>query len=414
MHPDAVVPGSARRKVARFESALCAVVGFIVLALLLRFASEAVARREMNRIAPVVRTEKNQGFLLARAAIARPDLLLLYGSSELVRPSEYRAGEFFASLPTGFAVFPIGDLGTPPLVALERIASLGDRLRGRKVVVLLTPRTFTAAPGLPDRQPYLGVASRLQLGDVLFGNALDRRLRRQLAGRLLAYPEVLAGDSFLATALELSTHDSTAAQWAAAVIRRLGRAQNRVLELSDQARVLLLPWRLGAARVEAARGPPAPPDFPALIQRAEIEYGEEVRGHAFGFRPAIWADPEQATRGRGRTTDAQFLAALSASPRWIDLKMTFQLLERQGADALVLSLPFAGTFWDHTGVSGAARQVYYRRVRELAERHEVRSLTLESLEYEPLFFKDPYFHPSPKGWLMLDSIINDFYHDDLH
>ena len=150
------------------------------------------------------------------------------------------------------------------------------------------------------------------------------------------------------------------------------------------------------------------------IQRAEIEYGEEVRGHAFGFRPAIWAASEQAARSRGRTTDAQFLAALSASPRWIDLEMTFQLLEHQGADALVLSLPFAGTFWDHTGVSGAAREVYYRRVRELAERHRVRCLALESLEYEPLFFKDPYFHPSPKGWLMLDSIINDFYHDALH
>lgn len=413
MHPDALGLGPAR-KLARLESALCAVAAFIVLALLLRFASEAVARREMNRIAPVVRAEKNQGLLLARAAIARPDLLLLYGSSELIRPSEYRAGDFFASFPTGFAVVPIGDLGTPPLVALERLASLGDRLRGRKVVVLLTPKSFTAAPGLPDRQPYLGVTSRLQVGDVLFGKALDRSLRREFAGRLLAYPEVLAGDSFLATALEVSTHDSTAAQWAAAVIRCLGRVQNRALELSDQARVLLLPWRLGAVRAEAARDPVAPPDFTALSQRAEIQYGEEVRGHAFGFRPAIWAHSEHVARVRGRTTDAQFLAALSASPRWVDLEMTFRLLEHLGADALVLSLPFAGAFWDHTGVSGAARQAYYRRVRELAERHRVRCLTLESLEYEPLFFKDPYSHPSPKGWLMLDSIINDFYHDALH
>jgi hypothetical protein len=46
---------------------------------------------------------KNQGLAFERAAARAPDILLLYGSSELIDPIPDRASDFFSREPTGFA-----------------------------------------------------------------------------------------------------------------------------------------------------------------------------------------------------------------------------------------------------------------------------------------------------------------------
>ena len=55
---------------------------------------------------------KNQGLAFERAAARTPDILLLYGSSELIDPIPNRASDFFSSEPTGFEVCPVGKAGT--------------------------------------------------------------------------------------------------------------------------------------------------------------------------------------------------------------------------------------------------------------------------------------------------------------
>ncbi len=397
-----------RAKLGAVASALAALAVAFALAALLCFASAARVRRDVVRIAPLMVAAKTQGTLLAREAIARRDLLVVYGSSELVRPSANRAGEFFASLPTGFAAFPIGNRGVPPLVTLERIAPLGDRLRGRKIVVVVTPPTFLAAPGPQDSAGYLGNASRLQTYETLFGTELDRDWQRRIARRLREIPQIAADDSFLASALAVLASDGEIARTAEPVVRWLGRLEAATLALADEAAILRL--RVGEAPSGAAH---APIDYPELLRRAEADYGESVRGHAFGFVPPQWASPAHLARMRGITSNARFLSRLAASPRWGDLDLLLELIEREGGDALLISLPFAGAHADHTGISRSARGVYYARIRELASRHRVRCRTLESLEYEPLFFQDPFGHPSPKGWLFLDSMLDEYVHDTL-
>ncbi|HJX81007.1 MAG TPA: hypothetical protein VJ248_03150, partial [Candidatus Udaeobacter sp.] len=49
---------------------------------------------------------KNQGLAFERAAARAPDILLLYGSSELIDPIPDRASDFFSREPTGFEVCP--------------------------------------------------------------------------------------------------------------------------------------------------------------------------------------------------------------------------------------------------------------------------------------------------------------------
>src|SRR4029077_2407185 len=99
-------------------------------------------KRTIHSTAPRDFFIKNQGLAFERAAARTPDILLLYGSSELIDPIPNRASDFFATAPTGFEVCPIGKPGATSLVILQRLGALGSDLRGRKVAVSISPSFF--------------------------------------------------------------------------------------------------------------------------------------------------------------------------------------------------------------------------------------------------------------------------------
>src|ERR1700759_4020331 len=72
---------------------------------------------------------KNQGLAFQRAAARTPDMLLLYGSSELTDAVPNRASDFFSTEPTGFEICPVGKAGASSLIILQKLAALGADLR---------------------------------------------------------------------------------------------------------------------------------------------------------------------------------------------------------------------------------------------------------------------------------------------
>src|SRR6266436_4938595 len=130
---------------------------------------------------------KNQGLAFERAAARRPDILLLYGSSELIDPIPNRASDFFRKEPTGFEVCPVGKAGTTSLIVLQKLGALGSALHGRKVAISLSPSPFLTPSVRPDF--YAGNFSLPAASGTLFGNALDLNLKAEIAKRMLQFPD---------------------------------------------------------------------------------------------------------------------------------------------------------------------------------------------------------------------------------
>src|SRR5215831_2522982 len=104
---------------------------------------------------------KNQGLAFQRAAAHAPNVLPLYGSSELTAllvPE--RANVFFRTAPTGFQVSPVGAGGANTLSMLQRVAALGSDLRGKKVAISLSPGWFLN-PGAGWWEGYKGNFSQM-------------------------------------------------------------------------------------------------------------------------------------------------------------------------------------------------------------------------------------------------------------
>src|SRR5215471_12719386 len=136
---------------------------------------------------------KNQGLSFQRAAAHSPNVLPIYGSSELLRPATPERGNlFFRTAPTGFQLSPVGGGGAGPLIMLQKVGALGSALRGKKLALSLSPGWFCTAK--PGNQGYKGNFSPMAATEMVFGTALDFELKRDIAVRMLQFPETLDSD----------------------------------------------------------------------------------------------------------------------------------------------------------------------------------------------------------------------------
>ena len=364
---------------------------------------------------------KLTGNVLAAAAFRRRDFLVIYGSSELDHDAENRPDVFFEKRPTDFAAFPIGKAGNTCLVMAVKLAALGADLRGKKVVVILSPSWF-----LHDADPEAVAANLrpLQLGAVAFGGGPDPGLKRDLARRLTAFPELLKKEPLVGAALGDLAEDSWVSRMGLAVLTPPGWAQRFLWERLEFWAVLRdLPvggesrrLRQKEARKAALPPPDGPPDWGRLAAAAERH--DRALGDASPYSVGVLEREEKVPDGKGeksaneavlRERDADFLARLARSSEWTDLGLLLRVLRAEGARAFIVSQPFNGRYRDPGGNTPAARRVYYERLERTGQAAGFAVRDFAEDEEDRTFFNDAG-HPSAKGWIFYDRALDEFYH----
>jgi D-alanine transfer protein len=363
-------------------------------------------------LAPGIFDQKNHGILLQKEAFAQPNLLPIYGSSELVRPSQYHVIELFQNYPTGFAVFPVGDLGTPPLIFVESLAGVGADLRGKKVVISLSPIWFTSHEAL-RKDTYIGNFSTLQAGEVAFSTELSLELKQQLARRMLYYPQTLDRDPLLRFALEKLADGSPFSLVLYYAVFPLGKLENLMLGIQDDVHMIVYIVRKRGMNPIVPHQP-ASFDWQALATKAEQDYQKQSNNNPFAINNDWWNQfYNYLKKLENSSNDQQFLEATKVAEGWTDLDLLLQELKELGAEPLILSMPIHGPFFDYMGVSSQARMAYYQKLRQVAKSYGVPEVDFAEHDGDKYFFKDQTSHPSPKGWVYIDQVLDSFYHGTL-
>ncbi|MGB9474022.1 MAG: D-alanyl-lipoteichoic acid biosynthesis protein DltD [Candidatus Udaeobacter sp.] len=349
----------------------------------------------IHATAPELFALKNQGLAFQRAAARAPNVLPLYGSSELTAvPVPERANIFFRTAPTGFQVSPVGAGGMPPLIISEKLAALGADLRGKKLAISLSPG-LTAHPG---RRAYEGNFSLMAASETVFGTALDFRLKRQIASHMLESPSTLKKNPLLGFAVRrLASHRwlDHAVFWA---LWPIGELQNAVLELQDHFAALAhILHKIKAAPQQH----PETVDWPRLIAKANaIEATDESKtGASTGL-------DEQIARG---ARDVAFRTRMDEGQGWVEFELLLRTLANVHARPLLLSMPIAGQFYDQTGISRSARESYYKRLRALAQRYHFSLIEFKGHDEDPTFLYRHQSHLTAKGWIFYDRALDDFF-----
>ena len=354
-------------------------------------------RRYIHVLAPIIFPEKNQGIALQKVAFKQPELLPIYGSSELIKPSANKAADFFSSYPTGFSVFTVGKAGAASLIILQKLAGVGSDLRGKKLAVSLSPSWF-----FREEVPifyYNGNFSLLQAGELIFGEQLSFSLKRQVALRMLQYPETLKKSVLLAFALEQIAANSPISRALYYLTLPLGKMENGILRVQDYFETLFFLLKERESFHLVARRSSSIMDWENLIARS----ASRTRVHND-------KDPEPIGVEMGQRA---FATGVGSAHEWTDFELLLRGLNELGARPLILSMPIDGRYCDRFGVGPETRELYYARLRALAKAYGIPLIDFEEHDEDEDFLAGHHDHLSDKGWLYFDKALDDFFHDRL-
>jgi D-alanine transfer protein len=381
--------------------------GLIALALaaiVLFAAHRALIHLEHATIAstaPEIFAVKNQGLVFQRAAVHSPAVLPIYGSSELLRPAAPERGPvFFRTAPTGFQLSPVGGGGAAPLIMLQKVGALGSALHGKRLAFSLSPGWFCTSK--PGTQGYKGNFSPMAATEMVFGTALDFKLKRDIAARMLQFPETLEQRPFLDFALRRLASGQLLDRVIFYAIWPAGRIQTALYELEDH-------W---AALHHIKRQTKPPP----RLQQQTVDW-TEVIAKANKAKPAdtgMIQIPSRLDRKITRgSRDIGFLTGVKTSTAWVDLDLLLRCLASVHARPFILSMPLGGQFYDHAGVSRAARDEFYRKLPALVEQYHFPVAEFQDHDEDPAFLIRQQPHLTAKGWAYYDRALDDFFHGRL-
>jgi D-alanine transfer protein len=363
---------------------------------------------------PTVVKRKDASGAVQRAAVQRPDVMLLYGSSELNADTPYRAGVLFSNAPTGFYVLPVGRPGATSLILLQQMAALGTSLRGERVAISVSEPWMMSEMALPDQ--YAGNFYVQNSSELLFEPTLSLDIKRSAAKRMLDYPGTLEKDPLAyqaAQALVANDLPQTLLYWA---LVPLGTVNNLVYRLQDDWESLDLVQQVPEQRIRSDSPPVTGiADWSALAETAREEYKLEADNNPYGIEAGKWADfNHRLNDHRFLWIDKSFKQRMQGTLEWRDLDLLLHALREWGAEPLVLSMPMPRAYWERLGVSDSAQAVYYQKLHEVAAKYGVPVRDFHEFADDPYFMRDPMAHLSPEGWVYYDQALDSFYHDTLY
>jgi D-alanine transfer protein len=364
---------------------------------------ERLETRYIHALAPEFTDAKLQGVTLQEHAFAQDNLLVLYGSSELVKEMPNNASEFFRDYPTGFRVFPVGKPGTTALAVLQKIAAVGDDLKGRKVAYSISPGVFFSE--VFDPQYYEGNFSNLQALELAFSDELSRNLKRDVARRMLDFPKTLQGKWLLYFALRRLAGDTPLDRALYAAVWPLGCLHKAISRGQDHVEAVL-------HIVENNE------KFDAVGVRHDrvLNWNHLLaRAAQFANRAAVQAKRKEVSQRRAAKSSREkmIMQAVVNAREWTDLELLMRTFKELGAEPLLLSMPVEDIRLEVYGASPAVRTAYLSRLRALASSYDLPLLDFREHEKDPAFLIDFLDHLSGKGWLYYDKALDDFFHDRL-
>jgi D-alanine transfer protein len=238
--------------------------------------------------------------------------------------------------------------------------------------------------------------------EMAFGTALDFNLKREIASRMLQFPGTFEQRPFLEFVLRLLASGRAIDRIVFCALWPAGKIQTALFELEDHFAAI------HHIRNQTKR-------IPRL--HAEAIDWRQLIAKTSKARPVDAGDIQQPPQFNRKiapgSRDVGFRSGVKASPVWTDLELLLRCLTTIHARPLILSMPLAGEFYDHAGVSRLARDDYYKKLCALVKRYHFPVAEFKEHDEDPPFLIRHQSHLTAKGWVYYDQVLDDFYHGRL-
>jgi D-alanyl-lipoteichoic acid biosynthesis protein DltD len=398
-------------------AAMAALFGTVLAAVLFTVYASLFEQKYIHSVAQIDHHDVLKGNVLQRLAFQQEDLLVMYGSSEMVLiPNEYQAHKFFKHYPTGFMVFEVANKGTSMLSMAQDLAALGPKLRGEKVVISFAPATITMAPGgAMNADNYNPNFSEMHALELAFSRYISWETKALAAERMLDYPDTLSERPLLKFTLQALAERSTLGRLKYYLAWPLGKVQIVFITIQDHYSVWDFIRHQGGDKLNITREE-APIDWDAALIQAEKKQINRSTNNPFGVDNDRWERVAElvATPIEPGSGDARFIQNVHVATEWRDMEILLRVVDELGGQPLMLGRPINATFWNALGISEEAQDTYYRILHEVVDPYGYPLIDFHEYAWDKYFSADMASHSSPKGWVYVNKALDDFYHGLLH
>ncbi len=407
------LPSQARPAFTHTLAALTVLVILIVAAVIADQQAVLVENRSVHGVASLLLEQEYIGSVIQQSAFRQPDLLPVYGSSELVvTNTPYRAFTFFSTYPTGFNVFEVAKGGDTNINMAQDLASLGPILRGKKVVISFTPTAFTQPAA--SQESYAGNFSLLHASGLIFSPYLSMDIKKRAAGRMAAYPATLVKSPLLQFAIDNLTQNTWANDGLYYALFPFGQLDNFLFKLKDHYAI----WQIISSKRNLPMKRQAQTiNWQAAISSVRAAQKLRTNNNQFGVDNNAWMRNGWGGVVQFRpagSQDQSYINRLNNSKEWDDFRIVLDILKQMGAKPLILSRPINGPMYTAGGISKEAQSVYYNKLKALVDSYHYPLVDFQQYTSDPYFSIDYPSHTSPVGWVLVDQVLDAFYHDQLH
>ncbi len=389
---------------------LLALIGF-------NFYATGLENRYVNALVPLNLEQTLVGTAVQKAALNQPDILPVFGSSELILlPTPYQADKFFAKYPTGFAVMDVAGLGVLSISMSQDLAALGPELRGKKIVLSIMPGSFFIGKrDFIENNPEHDFAmnfSRLHAYEALFSPYLSYGIKNEIAASMVHFRDTLRQDSLLSFATAVTAQSSKPYRAMYFLTWPLAELQIQILRLQDHYEVVhyILTNHLNPD-VERA---PGTIDWDQTLQKALEEQKLNTNNNPYGVENSLWwyFARSEMPKPAGSNNEV-YRKNLLNSQEWTDFKVLLKVLQQMGAKPLILSRPLNVPLWEVMGVSQTTQMIFYTKLHDVADPFQMPLIDLRQYDHDMYFSIDQGSHTSREGWVVVDRTLDAYYHGNL-
>ena len=365
----------------------------------------SIEQRYIHALAPEFSEEKLQGAVLQREAFRQPNLLMMYGSSELAKEMPNNPVQFFKDYPTGFTVFPVGKPGATSLNILQKLAGVGSEVRGRKLVYSISPGWFLSED--TDVAYYEGNFSTMQAMALIFSGELSIELKRDIARRMLEFPTTTDNAWLLDFGVRRLVSNSLLDRLLYAAVVPMGKLQNAIGRGQDHLEAAL------HILDEDDKLNPTTKSVLRVLNWADIlkGAGKAVNAKALGVKQSeVVKRRQMVDRTKAIERTKKFRLGLEKSDEWTDFKLLLRTCQELGANPLFLCMPLEDIRLEVYGLDKESRQRFAQRLEGMTNEFSYPLMLFREHESDPAFLYDFQDHLSGEGWLFYNKALDDFFH----
>lgn len=338
--------------------------------------------------------EMFKGVMIQQKAIETDNFFPIYGSSELSSMSQFHPTNHFIVNEKNFAPFIYGKGGVQSLVHFLNLSSLDEQLENKKIVFILSPQWFV--PGGIDQDSFASNYSPLHAYKLAFNFKMDKNIKKEAMKRLLEFNEIRK-DRKLRYLYEAQTNSDLFSKIKGAAMLPAAFIYKNILEKKDFYQTIISKSKEFSVIDEKNIKDKS---YKELLNYAEQIGETQVTNNSYSLQDDYYNKYINEKHDELKNYLAE--VSYSASVEYEDLQLVLDLLKEKRVDAIFVSVPMNGSWYDYGGYSKEHRAEYYSKVKKQVESSGFPVLDLTEKEYENYLLKD-VMHLGWKGWVYINE-----------